>query len=111
MNPIPTLPLLSLIINIDMSQFILITYDISDDKRRTKLHNALLNYGTPVQFSVFECLLDEVGEKKMKAAVRRIIRPKLDNVRYYYLCAACLKRVETTGAREVLGDLPPAIVA
>ncbi len=93
-----------------MSQFILVTYDISDDRRRTKLHNALLNFGTPVQYSVFECLLDEARENEMRRAVQRIIRPKLDNVRYYYLCASCLKRVQTTGGKEVLGDLPPAIV-
>lgn len=93
-----------------MNQFILVTYDISDDRRRTKLHNALLNFGTPVQYSVFECLLDEAGEQKMRAAIKRIIRPRKDNVRYYYLCAACLKRVETTGGRDLLSDLPPAIV-
>lgn len=93
-----------------MSQFILITYDISNDKRRTKLHNTLLNFGTPVQYSVFECILDEAREKEMRRAVRRIIRPKLDSVRYYFLCASCLKRVETTGGKEVLGELPPAIV-
>ena len=91
-------------------QFILITYDISDDKRRTKLHNTLLNFGTPVQYSVFECLLDAAAEKKMRAAVKRVIRPKKDSVRFYYLCAACLKRVETTGGREALGELPPTIV-
>lgn len=93
-----------------MNQFILIAYDISDDKRRTKLHNALLNFGTPVQYSVFECLLDEEAEKKMRAVVKRIARPKKDSVRYYYLCAACQKRVETIGGREVLGEPPPAII-
>ena len=90
--------------------FILVTYDISDDRRRTKLHNALLNFGTPVQYSVFECLVDEAGEKKMRATVKRIARGKTDNVRFYYLCATCLKRVETTGKREILSELPPAIV-
>lgn len=32
-----------------------IVYDISNNKRRTKLHTALKNYGSPVQYSVFEC--------------------------------------------------------
>ncbi|MEM2889797.1 MAG: CRISPR-associated endonuclease Cas2 [Candidatus Hadarchaeum sp.] len=40
-------------------QLVLVVYDISNDKRRTKLHNVLLDYGTPVQYSVFECHLDE----------------------------------------------------
>lgn len=32
-------------------QFVLVVYDISDDRRRTRLHNTLLDYGTPVQYS------------------------------------------------------------
>ena len=91
-------------------QFVLVAYDISDDKRRTRLHNTLLNYGTPVQYSVFECLLDQDGEKQMRAAVGRVIRPRKDHVRFYYLCGSCLKRVETSGAKEVLSALPAAIV-
>jgi CRISPR-associated protein Cas2 len=87
-----------------------VTYDISDDKRRTKLHNALLDYGTPVQYSVFECLLDEAGEKKMRKAMKRVIRVRKDHVRFYYLCGACLKKVETTGAEEVLSEGPAALI-
>ena len=49
-------------------QFVLVVYDISNDRRRTKLHNLLLDYGSPVQYSVFECLLDEKRLKKMKSA-------------------------------------------
>lgn len=91
-------------------QFILVAYDISHDKRRTKLHNTLLNYGTPVQYSVFECLLDNKTEAEMRHAVRRVIRPRQDHVRYYYLCTNCLRRVETTAGHEVLSELPAAVV-
>jgi CRISPR-associated protein Cas2 len=66
------------------------------------LHNVLLDYGTPVQYSVFECLLEEKDLARMKRAVARVIRPRLDHVRYYYLCAACQGRVETTAGREVV---------
>jgi CRISPR-associated protein Cas2 len=93
-----------------MEQFILIVYDISSDKRRTKLHNTLLNFGTPVQYSVFECLLDEKEQKRMKKAVLRVIRPKVDRVRFYYVCARCLERVEVTSGKDVLGEPPPAII-
>lgn len=93
-----------------MSQFILIVYDISNDKRRTKLHDALLDYGTPVQYSVFECLLDEKEQLKMKKAVMRVIRPKVDQVRFYYLCARCLERTEITSGKEILDEPPPAVI-
>lgn len=90
-------------------QFILVVYDISNDRRRTKLHNLLLDYGTPVQYSVFECLLDAPAIKKMKAAVRKVIRPKKDNVRYYWLCAECMKKIEAPGG-DVLLEPSQAIV-
>ncbi len=83
-------------------QFIIVAYDISNDRRRTRLHNLLLNYGSPVQYSVFECLLDARRLAAMKRAIGRTIRPRVDHVRYYYLCEACLARTEVTSGPEVL---------
>jgi CRISPR-associated protein Cas2 len=78
------------------NHFVVVCYDIPDDKRRTKLHNALCNYGTPVQYSVFECVVDARAYAQMQEIVRKIIKPRLDHVRYYVLCAACQARIETT---------------
>jgi CRISPR-associated protein Cas2 len=61
-------------------RFVVVVYDISDDKRRTKLHDVLLNYGTPVQYSVFECLVKAATLEKMKAHVARVIKPRQDQV-------------------------------
>lgn len=76
--------------------FILVVYDISDDRRRTRLHDRLLDYGTPVQYSVFECLVEDSALVRMKKAVDRIIKPRLDRVRYYELCTACQRKIEVT---------------
>ncbi len=91
-------------------QFVVVVYDISNDRRRTKLHNTLLDYGSPVQYSVFECLLDEKGLARMKEATARVIKPRVDRVRYYYLCAGCVGKTEVTSGVEVLRDEPGAIV-
>lgn len=40
------------------SMLYVVSYDIPDDKRRTRVHSALTGFGTWVQFSVFECFLD-----------------------------------------------------
>lgn len=85
-----------------LKKFLLVVYDISSDKRRTKLHDLLLDYGTPVQYSVFECLLDAKSEQKMWKAVRRVIRPRTDAVRVYTLCAECLAKTRVTSGPEVL---------
>jgi CRISPR-associated protein Cas2 len=89
-------------------QFVVVAYDIPDDRRRERLHDALLNYGTPVQYSVFECLVEAKELARLKKQVSRIIRPRLDHVRYYYLCAACVKRVESTMGPEVAHE--PGVV-
>ena len=91
-------------------QFILVVYDISHDKRRTKLHNTLKDFGSPVQYSVFECLLDKKGEQRLKKAVARVIKPRLDRVRYYYLCAQCLNLVEVSSGPEVLHETEVTVV-
>ena len=88
------------------SQFVLIVYDISNDKRRTRLHNLLLDYGTPVQYSAFECHLDAKNLSKLKQAAGRIIRKRRDNVRYYYLCAECVNRIESSRPEEINKSQP-----
>ena len=91
-------------------QFVVVVYDISVDRRRTKLHNALLDFGTPVQYSVFECWLTPKDLKRMQARVNKIIRPRKDKVRYYFLCAACAGRVQTTQAGELTTVAPVIVV-
>jgi CRISPR-associated protein Cas2 len=90
--------------------FVVVVYDISDDRRRTRLHNALLNFGSPVQYSVFECILDGDRLAEMKKAVRRVIKPRRDRVRFYYLCETCLARTEVTSGPEVLHDADVIVV-
>ncbi len=76
-------------------------YDISHDRRRTRVHNALLDFGTPVQYSVFECWLTPRQVKGMQARVQKLIKPRKDHVRWYFLCAGCATRVHTTQAGEM----------
>jgi CRISPR-associated protein Cas2 len=91
-------------------QFIVVVYDISNDRRRVKLHNLLKDFGTPVQYSVFECYLDTKRRMKMQQRVLKLIKPKVDHVRFYLLCESCLKRVEIPGDWEVLTEPPKALV-
>jgi CRISPR-associated protein Cas2 len=85
-------------------QFILVVYDISNDKRRTKLHKRLKDFGTPVQYSVFECIITSKEYDKMKKAVKKITKPRLDHVRYYPICANCREKIEIVGRHEVTSE-------
>lgn len=91
-------------------QFIVVVYDVSHDRRRTRLHNTLKDFGAPVQYSVFECLLDDKELARMKKAVARVIKPRLDRVRYYYLCQTCLAKTEVTSGAEVLHETEVIVV-
>lgn len=87
-----------------MSRFVLVTYDIKDDRRRAKVANELKNYGTRVQYSVFECLPDKKRLEKMYENILKLIDEKEDSVRYYEICEACLDKVEIQGLGEISED-------
>ena len=91
--------------------FLVVVYDISDDKRRTRLHDRLRDYGTPVQYSVFECLLDAKQQAKMMAMIKRTIRVKSDHVRIYTVCDGCLKKTWISDAgQDVLAETTSIVV-
>lgn len=79
---------------------IVVSYDISDPKRLTKVSKAIKNYGERVLKSVFECNLDEKRFEAMKEKIDEIIEPIEDSVRYYILCDKCIKEVEHSGKGE-----------
>lgn len=48
----------------------LVTYDISDDKRRTRVFNILMGRGDHIQYSVFLCELNAKEKAQMLLALR-----------------------------------------
>jgi CRISPR-associated protein Cas2 len=76
--------------------FIILAYDISDNRRRTRLFKTLKRFGSPVQESVFEFHLDAGELMRLKRAVQVVIDPAEDQVRYYQLCPTCHGRTEMT---------------
>ena len=86
-------------------------YDISNDRRRTRLHDRLLGYGTPVQYSVFECLLTSEELDRMLRMIERTIRKRWDHVRIYSLCEGCLKKTRVIGeGKDVLHETTSIVV-
>ena len=81
--------------------FVVVSYDIPDDKRRTKMMKALKNFGAHVQYSVFECELKEPDYKRMRERLKKLIAPKTDSVRFYFLDEDAVKKIETIGAKGV----------
>jgi CRISPR-associated protein Cas2 len=68
-----------------MRHFYVISYDVPDDRRRSRIARALLGYGERVQRSVFECILDDSQYAALRARLERLIKPGEDSVRTYRL--------------------------
>ena len=90
--------------------FVLVSYDIVDNKKRTKLAKHLCNYGQRVQYSVFECKLDEQQIKKMKKEALEFIDLEKDSLRIYKYCKDCQNKVESFGIKRGFEDEDGAIV-
>ena len=84
--------------------FVMISYDIVDDKDRLRLMKFLKDYGDRVQKSVFECNLDHKTYQEVKAGVEEIINKRKDRVRYYRICKGCVERIEISGWGEITED-------
>ena len=82
----------------------LVSYDIPDTKRRTRLAKTLKDFGDRVQYSVFECILNSDLLEKLVARIDRIVVEKDDNVRIYGLCASCERAIRIMGKGEVTKD-------
>ncbi|RMD57333.1 MAG: CRISPR-associated endonuclease Cas2 [Nitrospirae bacterium] len=84
------------------ASFVLVAYDIIDDKRRTRIMNTLLDYGGKrVNYSVFECLLTQLELKKLRGELEGIIDRSEDNIRFYILCEKCIKNIENYGVEVI----------
>ncbi|HBH17913.1 MAG TPA: CRISPR-associated endonuclease Cas2 [Cyanobacteria bacterium UBA9579] len=83
---------------------VLITYDVNTEtpkgkKRLRQVAKLCVNWGQRVQNSVFECLLDPAQFTELKNNLEKLVDPKTDSLRYYYLGKNWENRVEHFGAK------------
>ena len=73
-----------------------ITYDICEDKIRTRVFRILEKYGAWKQYSVFELEVSEVQRVYLEDEIRSVIEAS-DRVRIYQLCERCVKNIVDLG--------------
>lgn len=78
-----------------------ITYDISDDRRRAQVAAVLQAYGDRVQRSVFVATVDEGMLQDARDRISQIINPETDSVYVFRQCAACWETVGIYGQATV----------
>lgn len=78
----------------------IVSYDIVETKRRTRLAKKLLNFGSRVQYSVFECDLNQQQLAEMKKQILPLLDLEQDSLRIYRLCETCLKAIASFGVKK-----------
>jgi CRISPR-associated protein Cas2 len=80
------------------TQFLVISYDVPNDRRRLKLAKLLLDHGAQrVQRSVFEGYFAPRPLARLEAKLQELCVVEEDSIRVYYLCGGCQPRVQYWG--------------
>ncbi len=87
--------------------FVLVTYDVNTEtvegkRRLRRVARICTDYGTRVQNSVFECVVDSVQLMEMKRKISEVIHMDIDSVRYYNLGKHGRDHVEHMGAKPAV---------
>ena len=83
---------------------VLITYDVNTETaagkaRLRKVAKQCVNYGTRVQNSVFECIMDAAKCREVKQILTEIIDKEKDSLRFYYLGDKYKTKIEHIGSK------------
>lgn len=93
---------------------VLITYDVNTETsegkaRLRKVAKQCVNYGTRVQNSVFECVLEPAQCLLLKSMLTEIIDENKDSLRFYYLGKEQKAKVEQIGLSKGIDVQAPLI--
>jgi CRISPR-associated protein Cas2 len=75
----------------------LVAYDISDQKRLARVARVCEDFGVRVQYSVFECRLDEAEFTEFWLQLLGKIDEEEDRIVAYKIDARCAKETMTAG--------------
>ena len=78
-------------------QWLVISYDSPNDKRRTKMLKTLAGYGQRVQYSVFECEVRPDDLPQLRERLEKLLQKEQDDIRLYPLCENCRRKVLMLG--------------
>lgn len=83
---------------------LVVSYDVSEDRRRRRLAGRLSGRLERVQYSVFEGTVRRAVIPDILSAAAEEIDPGTDSVRAYPLCARCRAAIEVLGTGFLVGD-------
>ena len=73
--------------------FVVVAYDVADNRRRGKVVKILEKAGVRINYSVFECMLTDAQYEKLRTDIGKKINVKEDSVAYYPICLDCYTHI------------------
>ena len=94
---------------------IVIGYDVNTEteagrRRLRQVAKLCENHGQRVQFSLFECSVENAMWIKLRAALEAVIDPTTDSLRFYLLGNEWQRRIEHIGAKSSYDPEGPLIL-
>lgn len=95
---------------------ILVTYDIADTQSKAgarRLRNAAAtckDFGQRVQFSVFECEINDMQFEVLRSKLLKVVDLKIDSIRFYKLMGGRDRSVEAYGIDKYVDFNDPLIL-
>ncbi|MBQ9334124.1 MAG: CRISPR-associated endonuclease Cas2 [Lachnospiraceae bacterium] len=75
-----------------------ISYDIEQNRTRTRIAKILESYGRRVQYSVFECDISQKQYEQLYQKLAELMSEDVSgNIRFYHICRNCEARIVTMG--------------
>lgn len=84
-----------------MAVTVVIAYDISDDRRRSRVSATLQQWGDRIQRSVFLATIEQQTLGDLRRRVADIINPDTDSVYVFRQCSPCWEAVGVLGQATV----------
>ncbi len=78
-------------------KFVVIAYDIENNKKRRVVSDLLAAHGKRVNKSVFECYISARNLGVLKEELQHKVKASDDVILYYPLCPSCLDKRERQG--------------
>lgn len=82
----------------------LVAYDISDPKRLQRIADLCEDYGVRVQYSLFECWLEDEAFDRLWTALQKTFDPETDRLAAYALDAGAVRERRKAGDRMVFTE-------
>lgn len=78
----------------------LVAYDVANARRLRKVSEVCKDYGLRIEYSVFECDLEEQVFQTFWSRLLELIDPEEDRLISYRICAGCVADIRSAGIVE-----------